>query len=109
MRISEKVLRKVIREKLLETALHTYRGGSHAEYFGGGDPAFNMPKIEGVNVDIFRSNNNIHAPSFAVTIDVEEFPELSVKMQTFKDEEEARNFARKSMDHIKTTLQRLTK
>jgi hypothetical protein len=44
-----------------------------------------------------------------VTIDVEEFPELSVKMQTFKDEEEARNFARKSMDHIKTALQRLTK
>jgi hypothetical protein len=109
MKITEKMLRALIRERLLETALSAYRGGSHAEYFGGGDPAFNMPRIEGVNVDIFRSNNDIHAPSFAVTIDVEEFPELSVKMQTFKDEEEARNFARKSMDHIKAALQRLTK
>jgi len=109
MKITEKMLRKIIREHLLETALQTYRRGAHAQYFAGGDPAFNIPEIEGVNVDVFRSNNNIHDPCFSVTIEVDNFPELNVKSQTFKDEEEARNFARKNMEHIKTVLQRLSK
>jgi hypothetical protein len=103
------MLRKIIRAQLLETALQTYRNGEHAQFFAGGDPAFNIPKMDGVNVDVFKSNSDIHNPVFSVTIDVENYPDLCVQAQTFKNEEEARNFARKSMEHIKVALQRLTK
>jgi hypothetical protein len=101
--IQEIKLRKLIRQIIYENTT-TYRGGKHSQYFSGGDPAFNIPEIEGVNVDVFRSNNDVHASCFSVTIDVEERPDLKIH-QDFKDEEEARNFARKYMEFIKSIPQ----
>jgi len=103
MRISERVLRNFIREKIIEATVQKYRGGGHAQYFAGGDPAFNMPEIDGINVDIERANNDIEYPLYVVSIDVESMPSLNLK-QIFKDEEEARKFAKDRVEFIKRSL-----
>lgn len=103
--IPENKLRSLVKKIVRENVMN-YRGGAHAKLFAGGDQAFNIPQIDGVDVDIDRIGNDLHNPYFGVTIEVKDFPELSVNMQVFKDEEEAKKFARDKIDHIRSVLQR---
>lgn len=106
--ISENRLRRLIK-KIVRENVTTYRGGAHAKFFAGGDPAFNIPSLEGVDIDVFRIDNNVNVPHYGVTILVDDRPDLCVNMQTFRDEEEAKKFARDQAEHIKNQLKLVSK
>jgi len=103
MILSEHSLRSLIRLILREN-VSTYRGGAHAKYFSGGDPAFNIPQIDGVDIDISRANSNGSVAHYSVAINVEKYSDFNV-MQIFKDEEEAKKFARDKAEYIKRYLE----
>jgi len=103
MNINENSLRRLIRSIIFED-VSNYRGGAHAKYFAGGDPAFNIPQIDGVDIDVTRADNNVGNPSYSVTVRVEGNENLNV-MQVFKDEEEAKKFARDKAEQIKRDLE----
>lgn len=99
--ITESRLRSLIRKLIFENVA-TYRRGRDAKQFAGGDSASNIPALKGVNIDIRRDGNDIGNPSYSVAISAEDEgnKDLNV-MQVFRDEEEARKFARDKAEQIK--------
>jgi len=105
MKITEKSLRSLIRD-LLSESTEKYRMGKDSKLWAAGD-SDNIPKVDGVNVDVCRANDDVHNPMYSVKIEVENHPELNVQLTTFKDESEAKVYARNKMDSIRTALQNL--
>lgn len=97
--ITESHLRSLIRKLVFED-VSTYRRGKDAKQFAGGDSASNIPSIDGVNIDVFKCNNNIGNPQYKVNITDENNPQFNTQ-QVFNDEEEARQFARNRAEFMK--------
>lgn len=86
-------------------------GRKDSEIFGGGLGFGGMPSIEGVNIDIYVTGlddavagQHGSKQQFAVEITVDQDKDLEPDIRTFRDEEEAKLYARKYAEFLMKVL-----
>jgi len=86
-------------------------GRKDSEVFGGGMGVGGMPVIDGVDVDIYVTGLDAAVAgqhgskqTFAVEITVEQDKDLEPDVRTFRDEEEAKLYARKYCEFLMKVL-----